>query len=1071
MVRYWQFFSKVLATVFTLTILFIIPVCAQVTTGDITGRVTDPQGKVVSGATVTATNKATGASRTATTNDSGDYTISQLPPGNYEVTGEAKGFSRSLLQDFELNVGAKQTLNFELKPGEVSATVQVTSEAALVETTKSEIGAVVTPLEVKELPILDRNFAGLTYVIPGVRPAEGFDPTKTRVGNFTANGGDGRAVDVNVDGGDNKDNVVGGMLQAYTLEGIQEFNVVTDRYTAESGRSVATIINVVTKSGTNSFHGTGFGLFIVPKFNAKDFFTGEKGNPQKRFHFGGSVGGPVIKDKFFFFAAYEQKREPTKIGVDATTFTELSLLPLAKPVRELPTTYIDHLLSLKFDYHISGKQNMYFRYGRQRWTVPNDQLGNPFGSDGSGGTNNTNQFHDFVLSHSYTLSPAKVNSFTFHFQDSVNQISAHPLTSFTLPVTGGGTVTNPEVCFFGACGDGLPEFEIGNNVNVPQETLIRKYQFRDDFSWTRGRHNMKFGGNWIYNAKLGGNFFFAGTGYQVSFATTPSAIRAVCPNFNCSGDVMGLSEILFTGGQGDFSQRPHQLAFYFQDDFRVTPRLTLNLGLRWDANIRFLGQQLTGDALTSNRVVLVMRDVIAANPSAAAAQEGLNYIKSVWGDEAALRRTTASWKEFQPRVGFAWDAKGNGKLVIRGGYGIAFDQVFQNLTLFGLQLSNRFIYTTVLDCTTGPPGPGCPNFTTYRPFVDPLPAPPAFSTSLPFGSSPVRINDPHLTDPYAQQWSLGGAWEFRPDWAFSVDYYHVLGIHEQRALNANPRIRTTCDPAYGGNSADPRCVSGTGTRFLAAAFQAAGVGAGRIGEIRKLTANNRSRYDGVNFVLRKRFSHNYTMQANYVLSWSRSWGGVPTASYLGTGARIDFRDQFKPGQFGPTIFDERQRLVVSGVFNLKYGLELAPIFQAASARPYSFQAGVDVNGDGVTNLNDRVCLGSTPQQAIVTRGCQQVSPDTLRGDPLVQLDVRVGKAFKFHREGMALRLYWEFYNLFNTNNFGNNFNTICGSGFTTSAGAPCSSSFGTAVGYFGGQGFGAATSGPLRSQFGARFEF
>jgi hypothetical protein len=664
-----------------------------------------------------------------------------------------------------------------------------------------------------------------------------------------------------------------------------------------------------------------------------------------------------------------------------------------------------------------------------------------------------------------------LNAFTFHFQDGVNNIVSNPLSSFTLPVAGGGTVTNPEVCFNGACGDGLPQFEIGNNVNVPQQTLIRKYQFRDDFSWIRGRHNLKFGANWIYNNKLGGNFFFAGTGYQINFATKPSDMAAVCPTFNCSGTVLGLTQILFTGGQGDFSQSPHQLAFYVQDDFKVTPRLTLNLGLRWDANIKFLGQQLTGDPSTSSRVVLVMRDVIDANPTSARSQEGLAYINSVWGSEDALRRTTANWKEFQPRLGFAWDVNGNGKVVLRGGYGIAYDQIFQNLTLFGLQLSNPFIYTTVLDCGPGAPGPGCPDFNTFRPFVDPLPAPPAFSTDLPFGSSPVRINDPNLTDPYSQQFSLGGAWEFRPEWAFSVDFYHTLGLHEQRALNANPRIKTTCDPTYGGSLADARCVNGVNTRLLDAAFLDAGLGVGAIGEIRKLSSNNRSRYDGINFVVRKRYSRNYMRQASYVLSKSRSWGGAPTASYLGTGARLDFRDQFNPEEYGSTIFDERHRLVVSGVFNLKYDFEVSPLFQAASARPYTIEAGVDVSGDGVTNLNDRVCQGSTPSNAIVTPGCTMIAPNTQRGDALFQLDVRLAKAFKFRQERMALRLYWEFYNLFNTKNFGNNYNRQCGTGFTSSSGAPCDSDFGTPLGYFGGQGFGAPTSGPLRSQFGLRFEF
>ncbi len=450
-----------------------------------------------------------------------------------------------------------------------------------------------------------------------------------------------------------------------------------------------------------------------------------------------------------------------------------------------------------------------------------------------------------------------------------------------------------------------------------------------------------------------------------------------------------------------------------------TLRLTLNLGVRYDADISFLPKLITGNPDTSNRVALIMEQALQANPTAPAAQQGIARIQDLWGDSDKLTRTTANWKEFQPRVGFAWDPLGTGKHVIRGGYGLAFDQVFQNLTLFTLQLDNPTIYTTIFSLSGT-------SLAGYRFGVDPLPAPLAASGNLPVGAM-VCVNDPHLTDPYAHQTSIGWSWEFMPDWAFSVDYYHVLGIHEQRTLNVNPRILSLCDdPGIwpGADPGDPRCVAGANTRYLDAAFAADGLGANRIGEIRLISSNNRSRYDGTNFVLRKRFSQGFTMQAQYTLAWSRSWGGAPTASHGGTGIRVTPEQQFAQGEFGPTIFDERHRFVLSGVFSLPYGFEVAPIFQAASARPYPILAGLDINGDGITNDNDSACAGSTftNRNIPVTGpfGCSMVEANSLRADRFSQMDVRFGKLFRTGGDRAQLRLYWEIYNLFDTGNFGNN---------------------------------------------------
>jgi Carboxypeptidase regulatory-like domain len=518
----------------------VFPAAAQVTTADVVGHVSDPKGLAVAGARVKVSSQATGFLRETSTSELGDFAVTLIPPGIYTISIGQQGFSTAVVDQVELVVGQKRTFDVTLKIGSSSQTVMVTDEAPLIETTSSEIQGSVSPLEVRELPVIDRNFAGLMTLVPGVRPAENFDPTKTRSGNVTVNGTDGRGIDYNVDGGDNKDNVIGGLVQNFTMEGIQEFNVVTDRYTAESGRAVGAVVNVISKSGTNQFHGTALGLFQNNGLNSArfDLPSSGPGNPPKfhRYQYGGSVGGPIKKDKLFFFGAFEQKREPGNLGVGTDAFTQLTALssvpaaglptvtgPLAVPVTAVPFPYIDDLVTVKVDWKINNKQTAYARYGREKWTNPNDQLGNPVVTDQSQTNTDLNQFHSMVLSHNYVLSPNKINTVAFQFQDFVNAILPSPGRTFTV-ATASGVTTNPEICFLQAtgCGGGAPEVEVGQNVNVPQQTLIRKYQVRDDFNWIVGRHNMKFGANYIYLAKLGGFFFFGANGYQVTFFDLPA---------------------------------------------------------------------------------------------------------------------------------------------------------------------------------------------------------------------------------------------------------------------------------------------------------------------------------------------------------------------------------------------------------------------------------------------------------------------------------------------------------------------------------------------------------------------
>ena len=285
---------------------------SQAITGEITGRVVDSAGLGVPGATVTAVNDGTGLTRVVVTGADGDYTIVQLPPGTYTVNAELTGFKRATAPGITITVGMRRTLPFELSVGALTETVQVTAASPLVETTRSDVAGVVTEREIAALPMLNRTFAGLSITMPEARPVGNFDPTKTRIGNFAISGGDGRQLDVNVDGGDNKDNVVGSLIQNFAYESIQEFQVLQHRWSAESGRAVGGVVNVITKSGTNSLKGSLFGTYRDQDLAAKDFFQKRGGAKQTfaRWEYGGSAGGPIRRDNLFFFGALERFDEP-----------------------------------------------------------------------------------------------------------------------------------------------------------------------------------------------------------------------------------------------------------------------------------------------------------------------------------------------------------------------------------------------------------------------------------------------------------------------------------------------------------------------------------------------------------------------------------------------------------------------------------------------------------------------------------------------------------------------------------------------------------------------------------------
>jgi hypothetical protein len=1063
MMKYRKCLTRGLTVFFLLTSLLISAALAQTSTGDITGRVLDPQGNAVAGATVTAKNIATGATRSTTTNDVGEYTLTQLTPGTYEVTTEAKGFARALQKGLEVNVGGKPTLNFDLKPGGLTETVEVQGGAPLIETSKSEIGGVVTPTEVQNLPLLNRTFANLSTILPEARPVGSFDPTKTRVGNIAFSGGDGRQLDVNVDGGDDKDNVVGSLLQNFAYEGIQEFQVLQHRWTAESGRAVGGVVNVVSKSGSNKVHGSGFFNFRNQDLRRLDFFEkrdkearqaagqqlppGQSDKPSfDREEFGGSIGGHIIKDKLFYFGAFERFRERQNLFVPASLVAQIAAIPGVTAVAQIPIPYNDYLGTAKVDHRVSDKQSMFYRYSYQKNNSPNDQVDPGQPSDLTGGNTNDNHLHSLVVNHSYAISPTKLNVFTFHFQNFVNAIL--------------GITDKPNILF--------PSVQTGANANVPQKTTVRKYQIRDDFSWQIGTHSLKLGMNYIPTT-LGGFFFFGANGYQIAFFDDPLTIlsdKSTYPQgFATPGAVQSIS---FSTGNGDTSQpRVHQLAFYVQDDYKVSPRLTLNLGLRWDANINLLVDQ------TNNRTIKIL--------------EKLNNPRAQAITSHNLNRTTPGFKEFQPRLGFAYDPKGDGRMVIRGGYGVFYDQIFQNLTLFSTQQTNPTIYQTVLALVNDSVGVG--QLSKFRFGVDPLPAQPAnaSNTDLEFGGF-GRINDPGMTDPYVQKFSIGIQKTLGTNYVLSSDFVHTLGIHENRVQNINPRIASICNSTFPGSTPNsPLCVRGANTRFFDRAFVDAGLGAGRLEQTNMFTTTNRSMFDSWTTTLQGRVRR-MLFKASYVLSNSRAWGGQPTASYSGNGIAITPENQFKPEEFGPTRIDERHRFVASGVFDLAWGIQLSPIVQLASSRPYSLNRGLDIDGDGRSTV-DRLCDGvdlaavfaargnAAALAALNPKGCKQVKVNSVRQGFVVDqngkiiktvsgrylnVDLRATRIFGIG-ERFKFKPYAELYNLFNTENL--NIGGRLGLSNATSA-----SAFRQPLELYG-PGFGPPVGRPFTAQFGFRVEF
>jgi hypothetical protein len=981
----------------------------QVTTNaSLQGTITDKTQAVIGNkAEVTITNKETGATRTTKTDDTGGYRFEALSAGIYSIKVSAPGFSSAEAKNVEILVGRTATQNFTLLPGAVNETVEVTAAPPLVDQTKTDVSTNITPEQITDLPLIGRDIADLAYLAPGVKAADSYDPTKNRYSILSVNGEGGRNVNVTVNGIDNKDNTVGGPVMQLPAEAVQEFQVSTQRFSAVNGRSAGAAINVITKSGSNNFHGSAFGFFRDQALNADqktangDGTTTSVNPPYSRQWFGGSIGGPIKKDKFFAFFALERQREHTSIAESPTALAQLSLVTNlgAQPAATVPTPFFENRLNGRLDYTINSKHSAYLSVSTQANNSLNDQSNGNFDLTEGNFTVNHLQVANLTLNSS--LTPTLINQFTVGFQYWNNLIdSTNKVPLFTFP----------------------KGIQFGTNTNVPQNSVQRKYQFKDDIAKSVGRHTFKTGVDYIWTPFMGGFFEFNPT-LELDFNLLPSQILALPQGFQTPGLLVGGNSSgngmsIAVGNPSFIIKDAKQLGLYFQDDWKVSSRLSLNLGLRYDRDFDFVG----GSDIAQSRTFQELQAIAPFSPLAASlvAKKANDYTKG-----------------FSPRVGLAYDLTGKGNHVLRAGFGMYYDNTFQNIPLFMEQQANPTIFQTAFSLTNASdtvPGTGITLANWH--LGNPMPAIPAPSHNLNPGTSIGRLMDPNYRTPVTEEFNGGYTWAITTKSVFEAEYVHVLSLHENKTINVDPNIPV--DP-NNITTLSRTGVPGGFFRPLDVAFNTAGVPL--LGSVRDETSGGRSRYDGMNLSFRQRGFHRVDLTANYTLARAVGYNED------GGSFRYYPRDPQRPlsaAEFGPAFNDERHHLTLAGTAHLPWGLEASPILQAGSARPYkpissnnmlNLGGGSDAGALIVTKSNPKDLLSATNLPLVSGRldvaeaacyysgNCILAPYNGLRGDPYFNVDARLAKNLKLG-ENRNLQLIFQAFNLFNHANYGNSFDNL-----------------------------------------------
>jgi outer membrane receptor protein involved in Fe transport len=922
---------------------------AQQITASIRGTVVDSSGAVVEGASVSAMQTETGLTRTAVTDHAGAYIILELPVGHYALQAEAKGFQKYVQQGITLSVNETAAIPVHLAVGSEAQQVEVNADAELIQGTVSSLGQTVMEREILDLPLDGRDFAQLGVLQPGVVPLT--------AGLLDAGGGlrnnQGYAVDgmrpesnnFMIDGADNVNDVDAGFVLKPPIDAIAEFRILTHNPDAEFGRSLGSTTNIITRSGTNSFHGAVWEFLRNDAFDASDYFT-QTVQPLKQNQFGATFGGPIIKDKTFFFAYYEGFRN-RQGETDSATVPSLSerqgnfsqlctagftaglcndpnpadgqqLYSFATgqpvPVLNNQLTSIDPVASnilpffpapndgintfittqslsenndqfgLRLDHYLSPADVLNFRYMYS--AGPTTDPLSPAGANVPGfPVGEDDRAQNFVTQETHTFSPAVIGVLRFSylrnkflFGEHVNNESPSSLGFQYQPSL--GVAAGPPFIQVGGYAS------VGDPITGPRNTYQNTFDYSGSLSWVHGNHELKFGGGYRHdniNALQGiatnGFFVFSTFPYSDGFASFLSG-----------------QPVLFLQGVGNFQRgiRGQASNAYAQDTYKVTPRLTLNVGLRYELP--------SPDTEIHNEQNLWVPG--AQSKVMPSAPPGLLYPGDP-GVPAGLIPTDK--KAFAPRVGIAWDPTGAGKWMVSAAYGIFYEPYY---TGQGGPLQSPI---------SAPPYLQTPQVSTPASFANPYAGQNLFTGQF---AEPMTILTlaPNLPLPYAQDWNLNIQKSFGDNWLASVGYVGTTGIKLPRFVEGDPTVfipgvDSSGNPISNENNVNQRRLYSGCT--LADPNSCVYASAGLIEGI----AN--SSYNAMEASLRKRFSHGLSFLASY--TWSKSIDDVSSFNITGSASQpVAGENDLAQNPFdlaaerGRSMFDARNRFVLSYQWSLPF---------------------------------------------------------------------------------------------------------------------------------------------------------
>ncbi|MEQ1949068.1 MAG: carboxypeptidase regulatory-like domain-containing protein [Bryobacteraceae bacterium] len=909
------------------------------------GTITDQSGAAVPAAKVTVSQAAIGLTRTTETTNSGLYAFPSLPVGGYTISVEKSGFGPAKAENVDLSIGTTSTLDFKLQVGTTTETVNVTTEAPLVETSQSQTSTVIDNKSVSDLPINGRNFLDFTLLTPGVVL------DRSRTGDLSFGGQRGTANSVQIDGSDSNNSFFGQAMgrtgtgrnpYSFSQDSVQEFQVNANTYAPELGRAGGGVINVITKSGTNDFHGTAFEFFRDKALNANSWENNRAGSPRRNYHynqFGATLGGPIKKNKAFFFFDYDGQRNSEPIVVffaggtaPADADSQRGVALLQKYLGAYPRSLNNNVYLFKSDVNLSDSQRISVRYNANRFNGVNyENSGNQSALEHTGNADVTTD--NVAGTHSWVLSPKALLESRVSFTRDNEPGASNSTAPEAVIQNGGNTVIN-----------------IGRNNFSPRFTNAKTFQWAEGFSYTRDRHSYKIGSDFIFQRI--GNFFpglFSGTFTFPSYAAfalgQPSQYRQAFAGAGTDGALT--------------HPNVNEYAFYVQDSWRVSNRLTLNYGARYD-----------------------LFDYAAGT------------VKNTDAGLAALNLDTArinlDKNNLSVRLGFAYRVSDSGNLTVRGGYGMFVGRTPAIIT--GTSLSQNGIQVQTYTLTS--------NFPTY-PNV--LSAPPALNRT-----PDIYVFDPNYQQPTSHQWSLNLQRQIGKSYSVQVGYLGVKGTNltRTRDINLFPAVATA------GTLAD-----GTPVTF---ARRPSGRPNANFGRISLFDSGAASIYHSGFIQVNKRLAQNFQLMASYTLAKVIDTKPDATSVVVGTDDAKNAQDTLNPdGERGRGNADIRHRFIFSGVWDINYakrvksamlrniigGYQLSVVSTLQSGRPYTATVGSDPNNDGNISTDRPFALGR----------------NTFEGAGLAQVDMRFTRDIALYKERVALRLMFEAFNLTNRVNF-NNYN-------------------------------------------------